>query len=118
MTGTELVVQQAMMSAVTVLSDAVAEASSPNLAVTHLAKASAFSIVRPETKTRESERTREIISTCARACTPVPKMPRVRASGRARWRVATAEPAAVRAAVRAEPSMTASGIPVTGSVRT
>jgi hypothetical protein len=52
MTGTELVVQQAMMSAVAVMSDAIAEASRPNLAVTHLAKASAFSTVRPETKTR------------------------------------------------------------------
>ena len=51
----------------------------------------------------------------ALACTPVPKIARTEASGRASRRVARAEPAAVRMAVMCSPSMTAAGAPVSES---
>jgi hypothetical protein len=52
---------------------------------------------------------------CERACTPEPITVTLSASVRARRRVANADPAAVRVAVMYSPSMTASGVPVSGS---
>ena len=70
---------------------------------------------RPATRTSAKSRTRGNISCAERDCTPVPRMASTRASGRASRRVASAAAAAVRIAVMYVPSMSATGVPVSGS---
>ena len=79
------------------------------------ANASAFARSRPATRISVKARTRGIACAWARAWTPVPRMASVVASSRARRRVDSAEPAAVRSAVIAVPSRNAVGSPVSGS---
>src|SRR4051794_16308136 len=66
-------------------------------------------------RTSPNSRTRGTASRCARACTPVPRIASVDESGRASSRTDSAEAAAVRIAVIAVPSSSASGRPLAGS---
>ncbi len=67
------------------------------------------------TTTSSMGRTVEIASNWVTACTPAPTSPSDRASGIARWSVATAAAAPVRFFVNSVPSITASGKAVSGS---
>jgi hypothetical protein len=77
--------------------------------------AAARSGARPQTTISAAGRIVRIASTCRRACTPVPRIATLVASGRARTRVATADTAAVRMAVTAVASTSASRQPLSPS---
>ena len=70
--------------------------------------------VRPATRTVRIGRTRTIAWAWARACSPVPRMASVCASGRASSSAERADAAAVRATVIDVPSSSATGSPVLG----
>src|SRR6266576_939166 len=82
------------------------------------ASASALDRSRPATRISLNARTRGNARACERAWTPVPRRASTSASSRARSRVASAEPAAVRAAVMDVPSITARGVPFSVSKTT
>ena len=95
----------------------------PTVAVRPPARPGAASTsARPRSRETNSEsstgRTAVIASRCEVAWTPAPNSTRRRASGRARKRVATPLTAAVRSAVRADRSKTASGACEVPSKRT
>ena len=96
-------------------SSALAAASTGNGASDSATSASTASGVRLHTRARSNRPSAAIASRCERACTPAPRIASSFASGLARARVATAETAAVRMAVTAEPSSTARSWPVSPS---
>ena len=70
---------------------------------------------RPAIRNRGLRNAALIASTWARACTPVPTTATTWLSGLASARLADADPAAVRIAVINVPSITATGVPLSGS---
>ena len=82
-------------------------------------KTAAFCALRLQTRTfpgsRNAGHTCRSASMCEQACTPLPRIPNVRAFGGASASTATAETAAVRISVINRPSITARGRPVARS---
>ena len=75
----------------------------------------AFAASRPATRISLQSRIRAKARACDRAWTPVPRMASTHASSRASSRAASAAAAAVRVAVMCVPSISASGVPFSGS---
>ena len=106
------------MPSTTSRTESWALASTPCSRATSSANAVARSRCRSNALTWRSGRTSRNASTCARAWSPQPSTPRLRAPRRARKRAESAEHAAVRRTVSHRPSITASGRPSEGSLRT
>ena len=97
------------------LKESVAEAGMLSSVESSWARDLALARLRPAIRISEMGRTRGMATAWALAWTPVPRMARTPALGRASRRVARAEPAAVRMAVMCSPSMMAAGAPVWAS---
>ena len=118
-TGVAEVVAVQITSASATASEAfsasVMVAGAQGLATVSSAKARDRSASRLKIETDSIARTVQTASSCVRACTPDPSIATRLATDLARRSVAAPEPAPVRMAVRVPPSMSAIGIPVSGS---